>query len=329
MKHWLAEELVVLRRLRERFLKGTPGADYWRSDNELALYDVSFGERIGWKWDAVLRELLARGWKPKSRHLFDWGCGSAIASRRVVAQWPLFNSITLYDRSPLAMRFAAKRLQTDSPQTEIRFNSTVAPGTLLLISHVLNELSPGMLAELLESARQAEEIIWVEAGTHADSRGLINLREQLIATGLFAAVAPCTHQSACGMLAAANERHWCHHFARPPSSAFQDGRWAEFSAELEIDLRSLPYSFLVLQRTSVKLPTAGGCSRVIGWPRQFKGHSKVLSCQAEGVCEFMLQKRDAPRLFRDLRRGESGPIYRWTLQGGKIAAGDVVGEQDD
>ena len=69
MKQWRNEEIAILRRLRERFLSRTPGADYWHSQKELTLYDITFAERIGWKWDAVLRELSRRGWQPKSERL--------------------------------------------------------------------------------------------------------------------------------------------------------------------------------------------------------------------------------------------------------------------
>ena len=51
-------ELTALDRLRARFLDGSnAGGGYWRSEAELALYDTTFAERIGWKWDAVLAEL--------------------------------------------------------------------------------------------------------------------------------------------------------------------------------------------------------------------------------------------------------------------------------
>jgi ribosomal protein RSM22 (predicted rRNA methylase) len=84
----------------------------------------------------------------------------------------------------------------------------------------------------------------------------------------------------------------------------------------------------VLQRAEANVPTGAGYSRIVGAPRQFKGYSKVLSCQAEGVRELVLQKRDAPELFRTLRRGKAGTVYRWTLRDGKIAAGTLLGEQD-
>jgi hypothetical protein len=77
MKHWTPGQLTRLRVLRERFLNRTAGAeDYWRTAEDLALYDATFADRIGWKWDAVLRELTLRGWAPRSRHVLDWGCGT-------------------------------------------------------------------------------------------------------------------------------------------------------------------------------------------------------------------------------------------------------------
>jgi hypothetical protein len=110
-----------------------------------------------------------------------------------------------------------------------------------------------------------------------------------------------------------------------PPHFFQDARWAELSHELGIDLRALPYSFLVLERPRAEFPTPEGFSRVIGRPRDFKGYSKVLSCQAEGVCEWMLQKRDAPELLREVRDGAEAPVYRWRVEKGKIVEGERLG----
>ena len=324
LKHWTPAELAALRRMRERFLAGTAGEqDYWKRSEDIALYDGTFGERIGWKWDAVLRELTTRGWHPRSRRMLDWGCGSGVAGRRVLAQWPQFDAITLHDRSAAAMRYAEEKVLVDFPGVRIEPAEFSLPsGTLLALSHVISELPPAALAEVLALARQAQEIIWVEAGTHADSRRLISVREELL--GDFAAVAPCTHQARCGLLTAKNAHHWCHHFATPPAEVFQNARWADFGRELGIDLRSLPYSFVVLERRSAATRALPGFSRVIGEPREAKGYLKVLSCQAEGVNELMLQKRDAPELHRALRKGVEGAVYRWHLRDGKIAGGEKL-----
>ena len=325
IKYWNHPELTALRRMRERFLAGTAGAqNYWKLAEDLALYDRTFGERIGWKWDAVLRELTARDWQPQSRHVLDWGCGSGVAGRRALASWPQLESLAVHDRSSLAMRFAAEKARADFPNVRIvPAAATLPPDTLLVLSHVISELPARDLASLLDLARQAREVIWVEAGTHADSRRLIAVRETLRDT--FSAVAPCTHQRACGLLSAKNAPHWCHHFAAPPPEIFQNARWMDFGREMGIDLRSLPYSFLILERPRAT-PSPTGLAHIIGEPREARGHLKVLSCQAEGVAEFILQKRDAPALFRALRKGDGPPVHRWVFADGKITGADETGE---
>ncbi len=319
MKHWQPREIEILASLRARFLKRTAGtSDYWRSDEEIALYDATFAARIGWKIDAVLRAVQAIGWRPRSTRMLDWGCGSGVASRRVLDLWPEFSAAAFHDRSARATAFAKSRLRAEHPQIAIS-EPRADHDTLLIISHVLSELDAVQLEGLLAQVRAAGEVIWVEAGTHPDSRRLIEVRERLLGdTEPLRVIAPCTHQARCGLLAAANARHWCHHFAEPPQEVFRDARWEEWSRELGIDRRALPYSYLVLTRHDA--PALDGFSRVIGFPREGKGHCRVLTCDASGVSEPMLQKRDAPDLFRMLMKGREWPPFRWQISDGKIIA---------
>ncbi|HEY3899783.1 MAG TPA: small ribosomal subunit Rsm22 family protein [Chthoniobacter sp.] len=322
MNHFTSLELTTLRDLRERFLSGKAGAaDYWKSPEHLELYDTIFAQRIGWKWDAVLDELRIRGWQPRTTHVLDWGCGTGVAHRRVLGMWPQFTALALHDRSPHARQFSVEKARLAFPHVPVTLGvPVVTQETLLLVSHVINELTPKDLEQLLALASAAGEVIWVEAGTHADSRRLIEVRERLRPE--FTPIAPCTHAEGCGMLAPENAAHWCHHFARPPSAIFQEGRWSEFAREIGIDLRSIPYSFLVLARSA---NTAAGYSRIIGEPREAKGYMRVLSCQAEGVAEFVLQKRDAPELFRAARKEQLAPVYRWRLDKNRIVEGTPLG----
>lgn len=317
MKHWQPREIERLQRLRARFLERTAGAtDYWQSDDELALYDETFAARIGWKIDAALRALLALGWRPRSQRLVDWGCGSGIAARRVLAAWPDIASVAFHDRSARAAAFAATRLRAAHPRIPIA-PAHVDAGSLLVVSHVLSELDEAPLDELLTQIRAAGEVIWVEAGTHADSRTLAQIRDRLLAeTGAPSVVAPCTHAAPCGMLAAGNERHWCHHYAEPPQEVFRDARWEEWSRALGIDRRALPFSYLVLTRHPV--PALASCGRIIGFPREGKGHFRVLGCDAAGVSELTAQKRDVPDLHRTLNKQREWPPLHWQLSGGKI-----------
>ena len=310
------EEMLALSRLRAGFLDGTnAGGAYWQNEKDLDLYDCTFAERIGWKWDAVLAELIAREWSPRSRNVYDFGCGSGVAGRRVLGTWENMESLTLADVSPLAVRFAEAKARVRFPQVQLRSASeAMQPGSLLLVSHVLNELNSSARARLLALARQSDEIIWVEAGTHADSRALIAVREELRSE--FAVVAPCTHAEKCGMLAPGNERHWCHHFGHVPSEASQDAHWSQFSRDLGIDLTTLPYSFLVLSRNGGAL--APGATRIIGRPREARGRMEILSCDSSGVCDLTLQKRDEPALFKSLQKGRASAVQRWSVEDGKV-----------
>lgn len=346
---WKEIDWTVLERLRGRFLAGGPAqGPYWTSREDLANYDCTYGERIGWKWDAVLRELDLRGWKPPCAAMFkvehgcasqaegrldvlDWGCGSGVAGRRVV-RWfgaDRMTALRVWDHSALAADFAADAAQARYPQLTVEpvtpgFLASEEPIGVLVISHVLNELPPEVLRELRGLASRADAILWVEPGTPEVSRALIEIREQL--RGRFRLVAPCTHQAACGLLAPANARHWCHHFASPPSEIFSDRDWVKFGQRAGIDLRSLPYSFLALERRS-KGPGVGGdtgLARVIGEPRVYKGFAKVLSCDDTGVRELTLQKRDAPVLFKQLKRPAGALVYRWTREGDKVVGGTLL-----
>ncbi len=326
---WEELDWPALDRLRVGFLSGTAATGpYWTAPADLASYDFTYGERIGWKWDQVIRELKARDWKPTSRAVLDWGCGSGIAARRVIAACGAenFESLTVWDHSPLACDFAAESAQKAFPALRVAqatpgFLAGDAPVGLLLISHVLNELPPAALASLRATAARAEEIIWVEPGTHVVSRHLGALREEFRAR--FRVVAPCTQQTACPILAPGHERHWCHMFAPPPSEIFADSNWVKFGQRAGIDLRSLPYAFLALDRR-IETPATTGLSRVIGRPELFKPYARVLNCDATGLAELELPKRADKALFKQLDRTKAPLVYRWQRDGDKITAGEII-----
>lgn len=280
----------ALERMRAAFLDGSAGrADYWQSETDLASYDQTFAQRIGWKWDYVLRELKKRGWSPPEGEVLDWGCGTGIASRKFLEYFSGTRRLYLCDRSPLAMKFAARQVR----DVEV-WQESVPPKSVevLLISHVLTEQP-----EPFALPCKAKVVIIVEPGTHEGSRRLIALRERL--RGEFNVVAPCTHQTTCGMLAPGNERHWCHHFAPPPTEVFMDGDWARFAKVAGIDLRSLPVSYLVLDRR----PASPYGMRMIGRPRIYKAHALLMGCDEAGVREIEVRKRDEPEEFRRLKKG--------------------------
>jgi hypothetical protein len=322
---WTELDWKSLDGLRAQFLEAKPSDEpYWKSADELANYDLTFGERIGWKWDAVLDELQLRRWSPSGGTILDWGCGSGIASRRVIERFGqrAFGSLVVWDHSPLANAHAQDEATRRFPGLPVSTATTGFlqghdPIGLLVISHVLNELHPSGIDAIRALIARSRAVIWTEPGTRDASRSLGSIRDEFLDS--FKAVAPCTHSDACPILAPGNERHWCHHFATPPPAIFADSNWVKFGQRAGIDLRSLPYSFIALDRNCDS--TEAGLSRVIGRPEQFKPYVRVLNCDISGVAELTIMKRDNPILYKELDRTRRPLVYRWSRDGATVTGG--------
>lgn len=307
----------TLRRLRTGFLAGTAGAvDYWETPADLVQYDATFAQRIGWKWDFVMNDLRRLGWQPPSGTILDWGCGSGVACRALLDNiGPAgFRQIWLTDRSPLAVQFATARAREKFPECEVEAG---IPDQLdlLVVSHVLSELAAETVNELIALAKRATAFVWVEPGTFETSHALLRIREQLRID--FQMVAPCPHQGYCGVLTPGNESHWCHQFAVPPAFVFTDPFWTAFSKNLEIDLRSLPLSYLVADRRAIA-PLPANAVRVLGRPVVSKPEATILGCTPSGLIEGVISKRARPGDYRQLKKGRYESLQRWTLDGRTI-----------
>lgn len=326
---WESLDWEVLDRLRATFLSDARASGpYWHTITDLECYDLTYAERIGWKWDAVLRELRLRHWSaPSAATILDYGCGSGVAGRRVVkfAGAAHVARLVVHDHSALAMDFAEHRARKIFPALAVERASyrflQESPIDILVVSHVLNELDDIGRAELSGLVSRARTVVWVEPGTHEVSRALIPWREQALSAG-FNVVAPCTHAAPCGLLAPGNERHWCHFFASPPPEIFANSEWVRFGQRAGIDLRALPYSFLVLDRRPFAQPA--DASRILGEPRLYKGYAKIFNSDAAGVHELLLQQRADKDLFKSLKRAHGPLIYRWTREGEKIVAAEKL-----
>jgi hypothetical protein len=301
----------ILDRLRATFLEGKPARRaYWTSEEDLAQYDVTFGERIGWKWDAVLHELQQLGWTPPSgvERVIDWGCGSGVAGRRVLAACPSLRALEVHDHSRLAVSYAVRMAQGAFPGIVVRPASPAPEGgkdALWVLSHVCNELDSRAEARLLAALSSAGAILWVEPGTHEVGRRMQSIREGLRAR--FDVIAPCPHQRDCPLLLEGRGRDWCHHFARPPAHVFTDGNWVRFARRAGIDLRGLPYSYLALQARpdGARPAPVQPWSRILGRIRLSKSAAAFQACGPDGIEDVQVRKQANPEAFARLSRNDA------------------------
>lgn len=290
-------EWQLLARLRERFLggRGATLRDYWDSARTVELYDGTFGQRIAWKWRAVLAEITLRGGLGPVSSVVDWGCGSGIAAREFAAQASALR-YSLWDRSSAAREFAAKKLREIAPQARVDFALPAAkePLDLLLVSHVLGELLDEDRDALFALAQRARCVVWVEPGERTISRELMEFRDRLLPGRQV--LAPCTHSSACGLNRPERERDWCHSFAAAAPEAFTSAHWREFSRRLKIDLRSSPYAYFALREGA---PVQLDAIRILGRPRLEKGRAMIDACDAIGVRVLRVIERDAKAIVKE------------------------------
>lgn len=300
--HMTAGSLDRLRSLRERFLDEERGEqalkDYWRSAADLAAYDAVFAARIGWKWDAALAEAKDRGFaRADDALVVDYGCGTGIAARRFVHHFGA-REVQVHDRSKAAMLFAVDAVRAALPQRPVQMLTDIrnVQPDVLLVSHVLGELDAAgeaMLRALIERSRC---VVFVEPGSKAVARRLSTLRDSLL--GTFQLLAPCPHAGRCGALA--NARDWCHFFAPPPAEVFTDGDWVRTARELGIDLRALPYSFLVLTRDAA--PATAPSHRLLGRPQVLPHVVRTQCCRADGLATVEVGKRQHPQFWRAAKK---------------------------
>ena len=314
----------ALDRLRAIFLaRNAAGAGpYWQNHDTLAAYDATYAERIGWKWDALLRELRLRRWTPPAgTALFDFGCGSGVAGRRVLAAFGAahFSSLALTDHSPEAVAFAAARAREIIPGLKVQTTPVPPEPYTLLVSHVWNELDEPARASLLALAENAACVLWLKPGTHADSRALAAVRDRLRPAG-HRIVAPCTHRENCPLFLETNTRDWCHFFAEPPPGVQNDPDWVRFAQRAGVDLRSQAYSCLVLDRETAPALPAPDAARLVGRPEVFKPYARFLACDAAGLHWLELSKRADPALVKRLDRDPPVPLYVLAHDGKRVSS---------
>jgi SAM-dependent methyltransferase len=292
---------------RERSLAGVRYLDSPRLLGAYLLFywPISYAQVRG-----VLPELPGR-----TRTVLDVGCGPApgtfaaldAGAREAVAA----------DRSGAALSLAqtlargagvsiqTRRWTPDSGAPDGRYD-------LILVQHVLNELWPEtdgatdrrahLAVELTERLAPGGTLLIIEPALQSTSRGLLKVRDRLVAQGL-SVRAPCFYRGDCPALL--RETDWCH--ADRPWNPPPFLRGLASAAGLHKDSLKMSYLALAAPGEPWADPPPGRIFRIVSEPLAGKGRRRYIGCGPEGRMGLALQAkhvRVANEVFNQLERGD-------------------------
>jgi ribosomal protein RSM22 (predicted rRNA methylase) len=231
------------------------------------------------------------------RRVLDLGAGTGAAGRAVRTRWP-GAEIVAVDKVPgpgIVRADVTRALRP--PGVQGRFD-------LIVVAHLLNELSLdmdgrtrlvlGWCRELLE---EQGTCVLVEPALRETSRGLLAVRDRLIAAGLFV-VAPCLWQGPCPALV--RERDFCH----TSVAAIAQGR------------SRVDFSYLVLRKQGT--PSVDTSSfRLVSDPMKDKGRLRFHACGPAGrllVTRLDRDRSPGNQLLDEIERGAVVRIQGATAQ---------------
>jgi SAM-dependent methyltransferase len=257
---------------------------------------------------AQAREVLGElGVRPRS--VLDLGSGPAPLAFAALDAGAA--DVTAADRSKRALELARK-LATDAEEglatREWSPERPLPDGEfdLITMGHLLNELEPPRRVPLVEQAlarlKPKGSVVIIEPALRETSRGLLTLRDQLVAKG-FAVRAPCMFRGPCPALL--KDSDWCHAERRwrMPQLVESLARAASLHKE------ALKMSYLVLapKGEAWRDPPPGRLFRIVSEQLEGKGRQRYMGCGPEGRIGLALQHKHvgpANEAFMTLQRGD-------------------------
>jgi hypothetical protein len=263
--------------------RGLVGSPYLADPALRAAYAADLAPRT----TAALARIFGAASFPPVHRALDLGAGTGAVGEAVRARFGGVEIVAV-DRVAAPGVLLADLSRPGRPAgVEGRFDLVVA-------AHLLNELplSPvqkaGLVASWCEELMAPEgACVLVEPALRETSRGLLEVRDQLVARGLFIA-APCLWQGRCPALE--RERDWCHD-AAPPVAA---------------DRSRVDFSYLVLRRQGVT-DTDPTRFRVVSDRLQEKGRTRLYGCGPAGrhaLVRLTRERSEANAPFDTIARGD-------------------------
>jgi hypothetical protein len=278
-------------------------------------YAAEIAPRTGAALARILAELYGPGDRAPGRAL-DLGAGTGAAGAALRTRFGDRLEVVAVDRVA-AGGIVVADLARELPRVEGRFDVLVA-------AHLLGELFLADAPETRADARARRVLAWcraflaeggrailIEPALRETSRGLLELRDRLLAAGLHV-VAPCFWAGPCPALA--RERDWCHDAA--PAQPGTPGSRVDFS-------------YLVLS-TEPPAPAPPARVRVVSDQLVEKGRLKIFGCGPNGRQAYVRLDRAASPANAGFDRLARGDVADFSGQPpGDASDGLRVGEQTE
>lgn len=311
-KQWVSEAQALSRRYRgERealprsFARGEEQALAYLAQIFPATYAQLYGAMAATKTQAP-------EWSPQS--LLDLGSGPGTALWAAVEHWPALTHFEAWERETAFIQIGKKLAPASAHAAlqncvwqKIDLRQQLPPENrafdLVVIGHVLNELSAGAQQRLVRYAWEhcAGVLLLVEPGTSAAFPAIKNAREQLLQAGA-RTLAPCPHEQTCPLI-----DDWCHfpqRLQRPPFQRRAKGAISQWE--------DCKFSYAALARFA---PAPAPWARLIRAPEVTKVYAEALLCTAEGIVRHREEKRNR-EAFKHIKkllwgeRLETRPLFK-------------------
>ena len=225
---------------------------------------------------AVFRQVALQrpGWQPQS--LLDAGAGPGVAAWAAREAWPSLEELTLLEVEP-EMVAAGREILPGARWLTGDVAAASGSADLVVSSYVLGELADvaGAAARLWEHA--GDTIAFVEPGTPAGYRRVLEARASVIEAGGFT-VAPCPHDLPCPL----PDDDWCHFAVRLPRSKLH-----RRAKGVELGYEDEKFTYAVLSRE----PVAKARARIIRQPQVRSGHVNLVTSEPDGIHQRTVSRK--------------------------------------